>query len=218
MICIKDLTFSYTGSPPYLLNKINLNVKRGTYLSIIGENGSAKTTLIKLILGLLHPLKGEISVSSKKIGYVPQFLETFNSEFPITVSELIKCHMKILKLKDRTAMDRCLDLVGMIDFKNSLIGNLSGGQRQKIFIARALVGNPELLIFDEPSTGIDIPSQKGIYKIIRNLNRNSSITVLSVEHNLKAALENSTKICTINNGNVHLYDVDQYRKSIAFKN
>ncbi|MFC0903605.1 metal ABC transporter ATP-binding protein [Clostridium sp. MT-14] len=218
MIHIKDLTFSYTGSPPYLLNKINLNIEKGAYVSIIGENGSAKTTLIKLILGLLHPLKGTIHVSTKKIGYVPQMMETFNSQFPITVSELIKCHMKILKIKDKASVDRCLNIMGMSKFKNSLIGNLSGGQRQKIFIARALIGHPDLLIFDEPSTGIDIPSQKDIYKLISNLNRNSSITILSVEHNLKAALENSSQICTIDSGNISLYNIEEYKRLTVLKN
>ncbi|MHC6180566.1 metal ABC transporter ATP-binding protein [Clostridium sp. JNZ X4-2] len=217
MIRIKDLTFSYTDNPPYLLNKVNLSIEKGTYTSIIGENGSAKTTLIKLILGLLHPLKGSIYVSTKKIGYVPQMLETFNSQFPITVSELIKCHMKVLKIKDKNSMDRCLDFIGMGSFKNSLIGNLSGGQRQKILIARALVGHPELLIFDEPSTGIDTLSQKSIYKIIKDLNRNSFITVLSVEHNLKAALENSTEICTMNDGSACMYSIEKYKKLITLK-
>ncbi len=218
MIHIKDLTFSYTGSPPYILNKINLDIKKGAYVSIIGENGSAKTTLIKLILGLLHPLKGTIQVQTRKIGYVPQIMETFNSQFPITVSELIKCHMKILKIKDKASLERCLNIIGMNDFKNSLIGNLSGGQRQKIFIARALIGHPELLILDEPSTGVDIPSQREIYKIISNLNKSLSITILSVEHNLEAALENSSQICTISNGNACLYSIEEYKKSIGHKN
>jgi molybdate transport system permease protein len=99
-----------------------LDIKKGAYVSIIGENGSAKTTLIKLILGLLHPLKGTIQVQTRKIGYVPQIMETFNSQFPITVSELIKCHMKILKIKDKASLERCLNIIGMNDFKNSLIG------------------------------------------------------------------------------------------------
>ena len=157
-------------------------------------------------------------MSTKKIGYVPQMMETFNSQFPITVSELIKCHMKILKIKDKASVDRCLNIMGMSKFKNSLIGNLSGGQRQKIFIARALIGHPDLLIFDEPSTGIDIPSQKDIYKLISNLNRNSSITILSVEHNLKAALENSSQICTIDSGNISLYNIEEYKRLTALKN
>ncbi|MFL0197880.1 metal ABC transporter ATP-binding protein [Clostridium sp. WILCCON 0269] len=212
MLNIKNLTFSYTGKPPYLIDSINLNIKYGSYVSIIGENGSAKTTLIKLILGLLHPLAGHINLSTKKIGYVPQFMENFNSQFPITVSELLKCHMKVLKIKNKKLMDTNLNSVGMSDFKNSLIGNLSGGQRQKIFIARALIGYPKLLILDEPSTGIDVISQKEIYTIIKHLNTDLSMTVIAVEHNLEAAFKNSTHICVMKHSSAAMYTIEEYKK------
>lgn len=212
MIEIKDLTFSYTGKCPYLINKVNLNIQDGSYVSILGENGSAKTTLVKLILGLLSPLSGSIHVAAERIGYVPQIADNFNSEFPITVLELLRCHSKVLKIKNKKFVNICLGSVGMSDFKNKLIGNLSGGQRQKIFIARALIGYPKLLIFDEPSTGIDVPSQKEIYSIIKHLNRHQSITVLAVEHNLKAALENSTHICTMKDGNLKMCTVEEYKQ------
>ncbi len=212
MIEIKNLTFSYTGKCPYLINKVNLNIQDGSYVSILGENGSAKTTLVKLILGLLNPLRGSINIAAERIGYVPQIVDNFNSQFPITVSELMKCHRKVLKIKNKKFTDICLGCVGMGEFKNELIGNLSGGQRQKIFIARALIGYPKLLIFDEPSTGIDVPSQKEIYSIIKHLNRHQAVTVLAVEHNLKAALENSTHICTMKEGNLKMYTVEEYKQ------
>ncbi|WP_368488393.1 metal ABC transporter ATP-binding protein [Clostridium sp. BJN0013] len=217
MITIKNLRFSYNGKPPYLIDSVNLNIKYGSYVSIIGENGSAKTTLIKLILGLLTPLKGHIHLSTKKIGYVPQLMENFNSQFPITVSEMLKCHMKVLKIKDKKLIDTYLNSVGMNDFKNSLIGNLSGGQRQKIFIARALIGPPELLILDEPSTGVDMISQKELYTIIKNLNANLSITVIAIEHNLEAALKNSTHICVMRNSSATMYTIEEYKKLMGFK-
>ena len=209
MIQIKDLTFSYTGNEPYILDKINLNIKSGSYVSILGENGSAKTTLVKLILNLLKPLSGTITLGAEKIGYVPQRVENFNSQFPITVCEMLKCHMKVLKLKSSKSIDNSLDAVGMDSFKNTLIGDMSGGQQQKIFIARALMGNPKLLILDEPSTGIDIQSQMEIYSIIKHLNLHLGITVLAVEHNLKAALDNSTHICMMENGSATLHQIDE---------
>lgn len=211
MINIKELTFSYTGGAPYLLDKLNINILEGSYVSVLGENGSAKTTLMKLILGLLKPLSGVISLNTDRIGYVPQRLESFNSQFPITVSEILKSHMKVLKLKNVKSIHKSLGAVGMEDFKNTLIGDMSGGQQQKIFIARALMGNPRLLVLDEPSTGIDIQSQEEIYSIIKHLNRHLSITVIAVEHNLKAALDNSTHICTMENGKAKLYTIDEYK-------
>ena len=217
MLTIENLNFSYTGKPPYLIDSMSLHIDYGSYVSIIGENGSSKTTLIKLILGILSPLKGHIHLSTKKIGYVPQLMENFNSQFPITVLEMLKCHMRVLKIKDRKLIDSCLNYVGMKDFKNNLIGNLSGGQRQKIFIARAIMGPPELLIFDEPSTGIDMTSQKELYTIIKHLNTSLSITVISVEHNLEAALKNSTHICVMKNGTATIYTIKEYKKLLNLK-
>lgn len=214
MIQIKDLAFSYTGNVPYILDKINLNILKGSYVSILGENGSAKTTLVKLMLNLLKPLSGIITLDTERIGYVPQRVENFNSQFPITVSEMLKCHMKVLKLKGSKSILNSLDAVGMESFHNTLIGDMSGGQQQKIFIARALMGNPKLLILDEPSTGIDIQSQREIYSIIKHLNLHLGITVLAVEHNLKAALDNSTHICMMESGSATLYPIDEYQKII----
>ncbi len=211
MIEIKNLVFSYTGNEPYILNKINLNINKGSYVSILGENGSAKSTLVKLILKLLSPLEGSISLGTKNIAYVPQKVESLNTQFPITVYEILKCHMKILKIKNHKVIDESLKAVGMCDLKNSLIGNLSGGQQQKVFIARALLGKPELLILDEPSTGVDVLSQNEIYKIIKYLNLHSHITVISVEHNLNAALCNSTHICKMENGFARLYPISEFK-------
>ncbi len=212
MIHIKDLVFSYNAAKPYLLNNINLHVEAGTYVSILGENGSAKSTLIKLILKLLKPQSGSISLDTAIVGYVPQRMESYNSQFPITVYEMLQCHLKTLKLKDKGIINESLKKVNMLQYKNSLIGNLSGGQQQKIFIARAIMATPKLIILDEPSTGIDIPSQEDIYSLLKEINRTLGVTILSVEHNLNAALENSTHIYKMENGKGTLYTVDEWRK------
>ena len=140
MIEINNLFFSYNKGLPYTLNNINLNIEKGRYISILGENGSGKSTLIKLLLNLLKPNDGEIKLNTKKIGYVPQLLDNFNSAFPITIEEILRCHMKALKLKDSNCIHKCLEIVGMESYRNTLIGNISGGQRQKVFIARAIMG------------------------------------------------------------------------------
>lgn len=214
MIQINNLRFSYTGSAPYIINDISLNIQKGSYVSILGGNGSAKTTLLKLMLNLLKPVNGTIDLGTDRIGYVPQRLDSFNSDFPITVTEMLKCHMKVLKCKDTKVINKSLGAVGMQDFKHKLIGDMSGGQQQKIFIARALMANPQLLILDEPSTGIDIESQKEIYSIIKHLNLHLKITVIAVEHNLTAALDNSTHICTMNCGAATLHSIDEYKKNL----
>jgi zinc transport system ATP-binding protein len=210
MFEIKDLFFSYNKSAPYLLNNINLKVNKGDYISILGENGSGKSTLMKLLLKLLTPSKGEIVRNAMRIGYVPQKFESFNSQFPITVYELLKINGKYLKIKDVDLIFNLLDLIKMRDFKDSLVGTLSGGQFQKVLIAKALMGNPDVLILDEPSNGIDVNSQAEIYSLIKKLNKENKITVLSVEHNIKAAIANSSSIFYIDNGVGSKYTPNEY--------
>ena len=214
MINIKNLCFTYTNSKPYILDNVNLKIEKGSYVSILGENGSAKSTLIKLILNLLKPNSGHIVILTSKMAYVAQKVENFNSQFPITVYEMLNCHRKVLKLKDKNLILKSLKAVGMESHSHTLIGNLSGGQQQKIFIARSLIGDPELLILDEPSTGIDIQSMEDIYGIIKGLNENLGITVVSVEHNLKAALDNSTDIFEMSSGSGILYTINNYKNKL----
>ncbi|UZT83235.1 metal ABC transporter ATP-binding protein [Caproicibacterium sp. BJN0003] len=205
-----ELYFSYTGLPPYLLNGIDLEIKDGDYVSILGENGCGKSTLMKLILGFLKPTKGMIVIHAKRIGYVPQKNDFSNSGFPITVYETLNAYRKLLKIKNKEVISDILQKVGMNSFSNSLMGTLSGGQSQKILIARALMGNPDLLILDEPSTGVDVGSQKEIYYFLTSINKKNGITIVSVEHNLDAAISNSTLIYHLSNGKGHLCTPEKY--------
>lgn len=212
MINIKDLTFSYTNKPPYLIENVNLNIPKGIYLSIIGENGSAKTTLVKLMLGLLKPTSGTITVNAKGIAYVPQKVESFNSQFPISVYEILKTHGNSIGIKNKSEIEKALDKVNMLEFTNKLIGSLSGGQQQRVFIGRALMGNPELIILDEPSTGVDFKNQVSIYALLSKLNKENGKTIISVEHNVNMALKYSTHILEVIEGNPTLYTIDEYLK------
>ena len=210
MIKAENLAFSYTGSAPYVLNGINLEIKKGEYLSIIGSNGSGKSTLIQLILNFLKPTKGKIINNAKRMGYVPQRKDFGSSNFPITVYEALNSYRKIIKVKDSDVIYKSLEMVGMSEFSNALMGTLSGGQSQKILIARALMGEPELLLLDEPSTGIDSESQKEIYSLLKKMNTERKITIISVEHNLSAAISNSTLIYHLDGGKGHLCTPKQF--------
>ncbi len=181
----------------------------------MGNNGCGKSTLLKLILGFLSPTTGTIQIKTNKIGYVPQRQE-FNSAFPITVQEVIYSYGKLLHMKNINVCE-ILSITQMQDFKNQLVGDLSGGQYQRMLIARALMGTPDLLVLDEPSTGVDISSQKEIYKILRELNKNKKLTILSVEHNLYAATESSSMIYHLSNGKGHLCTPQNYLKEYIAK-
>ncbi len=217
MITITDLWFSYTGLPPFVLEGLHMEIHRGEYISVVGENGSGKSTLMRLLLGLLKPGRGEIRNEAARIGYVPQKKDFNGGGFPITVRELLNSYRKLCRIPDKGAPENVLKQVGMEAFRNSLMGNLSGGQMQKVFIARALMGEPDLLILDEPSTGIDRESQQEIYGLLRKMNQESGLTILSVEHNLDAAVTNSTQIYHLAGGKGHLCSPDRYMEELIRK-
>ena len=213
LIKIDNLSFAYNKNTSPLLKDVNLDIPKGVYLSIVGENGSCKTTLIKLILGLLTPISGSITVDTDNIAYVPQRLDGFNSQVPISIYEILKIHAKSLKLDPKSSSIDVLEKVNMLKFKENLIGNLSGGQQQRVFIARALIGNPDLIILDEPSTGVDVKNQQEIYSLLSKINKEQGTTIISIEHNMDIALKYSTHILTINNGKLTLQSNKDFREN-----
>lgn len=183
MLSVQNLSFRYDAYSKYILEDISFEVEKGEYVSIVGENGSGKSTLVRLLLGLLKPTTGEVQQRASSIGYVPQ--KKINlTHFPLTVFELLDSYRRVLKVKDRNTVYNMLEEVGLLGFEKKLAGELSGGQLQKLYIARALINKPELLILDEPSTGIDVKGQREIYAILKRLNQDSKITIISVDHNL----------------------------------
>lgn len=221
LVSLENVSFRYPNSNRLILNNVSFMVESGTYLSVLGENGSGKTTLMKLILGLNKPDSGKIICKAKKIGYVPQQKANF-FQLPITVNEFLLVAKKTLCLKDKSLVDQVLSAVNLPHKKDSLLGNLSGGELQRIFIAQALLGEPDLLILDEPSTGVDIESQSRLYTLISELNKNKKITIISVEHNLQAAMHNSSEIFHLENGIGHICSprqyADEYLSSSFYRN
>lgn len=215
MIKAENLYYSYTGAQPYIIKGLSLELRDGEYVSIVGDNGSGKSTLVKLILRLLKPTSGSITTSASRIGYVPQKNDAAHTGFPITVYEMLDSYRHLLKIKSRDVIADSLRQVGLSDYAGALMGTLSGGQSQKILIARALMGNPDLLILDEPSTGVDAGSQREIYGIIKKLNKEKGMTIVSVEHNLVAAISNSTLIYHLDVGHGHMCTPAQFAAEVT---
>ena len=204
---IENLSFSYERQT--VLKDINLKVYPKDFLAIIGPNGGGKSTLLKLILGINRTQKGTIKLdgldsikSLNSIGYVPQNTN-INTDFPIkTIEVVLMGHTTDKRLffgysKDETTKAKeALKTVGMQEFANSKIGSLSGGQRQRVMIARALFANPKLLLFDEPTSSIDVKGQKEIYDLLKVLNKN--LTVIVVSHDISVILEYASKVAYIN--------------------
>ena len=207
VIDIEDLYFAYDRD--IILENINLHVQALDFLAIIGPNGGGKSTLLKLILGLQKPKQGRITIFGEApsknlslIGYVPQNTNV-NTDFPIKVIEVVLMGHVGEKTplfgygKDEVACAMgALTQVGMQDFAQNKIGSLSGGQRQRVMIARALCAHPKILILDEPTSSIDFKGQKEIYELLKMLNKN--ITIIVVSHDISVILEYANKAAHIN--------------------
>ena len=210
---IRDLDFTYTGER--ILASINLTVREKDFLAIIGPNGGGKTTLLKLMLGLLKPDRGTVLINGKppgnkaSIGYVPQNVH-LNQSFPISALDVVmmgtfdpKRRFKRNQAKYKTAALEALARLEVADYANRKIGTMSGGQRQRVLIARALVSQPELLLLDEPTASIDTKGQAEFYELLAQLNK--EITILVVSHDLLVISRYVNAVACVNK-RLHYHD------------
>ncbi|EIC22202.1 metal ABC transporter ATP-binding protein [Thiorhodovibrio frisius] len=212
VISAQALSFSYDAVR--VLDAVTLDVRRGEFLGLVGPNAGGKSTLLKLILGLLEPTAGRLWVlgqaprqARRRIGYVPQY-PAFARDFPITVADAVlmgRLGTRRLMLRyapqDRAAVTRALREVEAEDLARRPIGKLSGGQLQRVLLARALVGEPEILILDEPTANIDQRVEGEIFELLAQLN--ARMTILVVSHDIafisgyvsRVACLNRTLVC-----------------------
>lgn len=213
---VENLYFNYSDAS--VLRDVNFSLRRGDFLGIIGANGAGKSTLIKIILKILPYSQGKITLfgedlsrfrDNHKIGYVSQKANSFNSDFPATVKEVVMANLYSKKglfrrynKEDTEKMRAVLAKVGMEEYEDKLIGRLSGGQQQRIFIARALISDPELLLMDEPTVGVDAKSAGKIMEIISELNA-QGMTIIMTNHDTPGLVRVSSKLlifCEHGNG------------------
>jgi zinc transport system ATP-binding protein len=193
-IAIRDLSFSYGTGPP-VLESVTVSVERLDFACIIGPNGGGKTTLLKLVLGLLQPSSGQIEVfgdpplrSRPRIGYMPQFA-SMDPRFPVQLLDVVLMgrlgpglRVGSFSRRDRSAAAEAIELVGLEGLERQPFSALSGGQRQRVLLARALASDPDLLLLDEPAAGLDQKVERDFFELLRELNR--SKTVVLVSHDL----------------------------------
>ncbi len=212
VLALTDVTFGYERDAPVLANA-SLSVSRGEYLGVIGPNGGGKTTLIKLALGLLPVQKGKVSwfgtdvrrlKGRQRIGYVSQKATEFDSLFPVTVEEVVlmgryalRGFMRRVSSEDREKAQEALLQVGMEDFSLKRISDLSGGQKQRVFIARALASSPEVIVLDEPTTGVDEETQTQFFSLLRDLNERKHLTLILVSHDLARIAKEASAVAVI---------------------
>ncbi|WP_240414660.1 metal ABC transporter ATP-binding protein [Paenibacillus periandrae] len=193
---MNKVVFGYHDIPS--LDGVNIELFSGEFVAIVGPNGASKTTLLKLVLGLLQPWSGEVRLSTYNkdgnklaVGYVPQQVASFNSGFPSKILEFVLSGrytsgswLRRLRPEDHEITERSLRQVGMWEQRHRKIGELSGGQKQRLCIARALAQQPDLLILDEPTTGMDEESRYGFYELMHHQVKAHGRTVVMVTHGL----------------------------------
>ncbi|AIQ51988.1 metal ABC transporter ATP-binding protein [Paenibacillus sp. FSL R7-0331] len=196
---MRNVVFGYGEEP--VIDRLTLDIEAGQFIGITGPNGAAKTTLLKLMLGLLRPWSGTVTLNQEiaaggrlEIGYVPQQVASFNTGFPSSVHELVRsgCYGRLglfrrFTKEQEELVERCLRQVEMWDYRSRRIGELSGGQKQRICIARALAQEPQVLVLDEPATGMDAASRAGLYKLMRHYVSVHKRTVIMVTHGQEEA-------------------------------
>lgn len=223
VIEVGGLTISYGENT--VLSGVSFRIEGGEFVGIIGPNGSGKTTLLKSLIGLVPIDSGEIRILGRdarkemarirrEIGYLPQ-KQTINPMVPVLVRDAVLMGrygamglFRRPKEEDRNAVESALKKVDMLDKIDEPIGHLSGGQQQRVFIARALVHNPKIIFLDEPTTGLDVPSQSSIISLIHDLHENYGLTIMMVTHDINQISAYATKILYINRKIVAQGDVN----------
>lgn len=200
-----------------VLRDISMDIRDGEFLGLVGPNGAGKTTLLRAILGTLRPLSGEVRWGPgrpSRIGYVPQ-RENLDPVWPLRVIDVVlmgryalRGSLRRMTRDDYAASEAALEQTGVLELAKEPVATLSGGQVQRTLLARALTADPELLVLDEPTTGMDLAGQTAMLELVRRLHSDRGITVLLVSHDLNAVASVATRIALLHDGAVREGDVD----------
>lgn len=208
MIRAENLSLGYDGHA--VVRGLGFSVERGDFLSIVGENGSGKTTLARALLGLEKPILGELwlasSLRASGIGYVPQSADELR-EFPASVGEVVGSGLvkkqgirPVSNAEDRRAACDAMGRLGIYRLRRRAFGKLSGGERRRVLIARALCACGDVLLLDEAAAGLDVLATNELYAQLAQLNKAEGVTVVSISHDIASALEHSNKILHLGDG------------------
>jgi zinc/manganese transport system ATP-binding protein len=210
IITLNDVTFGYSLKSP-IVEGINLTIFKGQFVGLLGPSGSGKTTLLKLIIGLIKPWHGSIifhdssSIRSSKVtvGYVPQ-VESVDWNFPVTVREVVGMGIwdqsgitPWLEKNAKKEIDNLLQVLGIVEYASRQIRQLSGGEQQRVFLARALIRNPDILVLDEPTSGVDYNTREKIIGILNDLNV-GGMTIVVTTHDISGIARRLPWIVCIN--------------------
>lgn len=212
LVSVENVSFSYGFRP--VLEDVSFDIRKGDFLALIGPNGSGKTTLVKIILNLIRPGSGRVLIEGKppdefrdwaRLGYVPQKATHFDPYFPASAREVVAMALHsgrgasgVSRREEEAGIRRALEIVGMDNHRDRSIGRLSGGEQQRVFIARAIVNRPRLLFLDEPTAGVDAETQERFYDLLGSLNTGEGITIILVTHDVGIVNRHITKVACLN--------------------
>ena len=212
MIKFEKVSFSYDSSP--VLREVDFQMGESEFIGILGPNGGGKSTFLKLLLGLLKPTSGRITLTNKRIGYLSQNTSTDDRSFPCTVEECIAMGLPrkmglFLGKSERKAIEDSLHEYDLCDLRKRLISELSGGQLQRVRLAKALIADPDLIVFDEPDAGMDEESHENMMKTILALHKEGK-SVLFVSHHPEDLIR-ADRIYFIEDGTILTYEEELRR-------
>ncbi len=196
LFSLNQVSFAVAGKE--ILSGLSLEIHHGEYVGIIGPNGGGKTTLLRLLLGLTQPTRGTIvsHIEKARVGYVPQRVNG-DATFPATVEEIVASGMVNRTTRGERMLNRVMKTVGITHLRKQRIGTLSGGERQRAMIARALVGEPDVVFLDEPTSAIDPESQEDFYDLLRDLHK-KGLTIVIVSHDTDTIAHEVQRILCLN--------------------
>ena len=231
IIEFKNVHFGYTSDD--ILKCISFDVNKGDFVSIIGSNGAGKSTILKLILGEISQFRGSIKLYEedinkfkdwKRIGYLEQNAYSKIMNFPATVYEIVMSNnfadIGLFKFPNKThriKVINALELLGMEKYKNRMISKLSGGQIQRVFLARTLISEPDLLVLDEPTNGVDRETIDLIYKILQDLNEEKKVTIIMVTHDVEKMSSISNRVFCFEEGSLVELEKKQIYDELSHK-
>ncbi len=226
-----EVSFAYDKH--LALEKVSFKIERGDYVGLVGPNGGGKTTVLKLLLGLLRPESGEVRIFGQNIrkvrqerahvGYVPQRATQSDPNFPLTVEEAV-LSARVGRLaffgwpneEEKKEVQKAMQIVDIDNLSSRRLGELSGGQRQRALIARALATSPEMLVLDEPTVGVDPVTEKSFYELLAKLNKELGLTIVLVSHDIDVVHKEVGKLLCLNRRLVYYGDARGALKNLDF--
>ena len=221
LVVFEDVVLGYNNK--VVLKNLSFSIENGDFIGIVGSNGSGKTTMLKAILGLVKPISGRISFAgadsgSIRFGYVPQ-IHTIDTVYPLSVFEVVLMARYAytglfgkIGENDLEAVSCSIKKAGLESYSNKLFRELSGGLRQRALIARALAGEPDILVLDEPTNDLDLAGEKAVMELVKKLHSESKITIIMVSHLLNVLVNYTNKIGLINESG---FELDEFHDENA---